>query len=307
VIAYLVDTVFKKSRNVDGGNNPLSKFGTNFLLRFFMAVYLEVCITTLIQFQQMQWTGGFQFFISCTSAIIFAGLTIGIIAFTIYLMIKAPSERQAMEQLKDESDSIEIDVTETERRIRGYKTLYLGLNLRHERRALTFPLMFFVRRLIFAILLVYLNKYPNIQIFSMIIVSTIVLCIFLHKKPLECPDNTWFEVANELLIFAATVMTLMYTPFITDVQARSKLGYAFTVLFGYVCILNSVFILTSLCKAAQLLMRKYSVDQEQLEAIRNGDNPMPNMKKLKQAEGKLVAQEIEMAEIKEVDESHRDI
>jgi len=36
-------------------------------------------------------------------------------------------------------------------------------------------------------------------------------------------------------------------------------------------------------------MRKYSVDQEQLEAIRNGDNPMPNMKKLKQAEGKLAA------------------
>jgi hypothetical protein len=204
---------------------------------------------------------------------------------------------------------MEIDVTETEQRIRGYKTLYLGLNLRHERRALYYPLMFFVRRLIFAILLVYLNNYPNIQIFAMMIVSTIVLCVFLSKKPFECPDNTWFEVANELLIFAATVMTLMYTPFITNVQARSKLGNAFIVLFGYVCILNSVFILTSLCKAAQLLMRKYSVDQEQLEAIRAGENPLPNMKKLKTAEGKLIAQEIEMAEIKEedADQSHRDM
>jgi len=92
------------------------------------------------------------------------------------------------------------------------------------------------------------------------IVSTLVLCVFLTKKPFESPDNHWFEVANELMIFAATVMTLMYTPFITDVQARSKLGNAFIVLFGYICILNSVFILTSLCKAAQLLMRKYSVD-----------------------------------------------
>jgi hypothetical protein len=165
-------------------------------------------------------------------------------------------------------------------KVKGYKTLYLGLNLLHERRALYYPLMFFVRRIIFAALLVFLNRYPNIQIFSLMIVSTLVLCLFLVKKPYESPDNHWFEVANELLIFAATVMTLMYTPFITDVQARSKLGNAFIVLFGYICILNSVFILTSLCKAAQLLMRKYSVDQEQLEAIRNGEQPV-GIKKLK--------------------------
>jgi hypothetical protein len=189
-------------------------------------------------------------------------------------------------------------------KVKGYKTLYLGLNLLHERRALYYPLTFFVRRIIFAALLVFLNRYPNIQIFSLMIVSTIVLCLFLVKKPYESPDNHWFEVANELLIFAATVMTLMYTPFITDVQARSKLGNAFIVLFGYICILNSVFILTSLCKAAQLLMRKYSVDQEQLEAIRNGEQPV-GIKKLKQAESRLAKKEFEMAEIAEV--SHEDM
>jgi len=189
-------------------------------------------------------------------------------------------------------------------KVKGYKTLYLGLNLLHERRALYYPLMFFIRRIIFAALLVFLNRYPNIQIFSLMIVSTIVLCLFLVKKPYESPDNHWFEVANELLIFAATVMTLMYTPFITDVQARSKLGNAFIVLFGYICILNSVFILTSLCKAAQLFMKKYSVDQEQLEAIRNGEQPV-GIKKLKQAESKLAKKEFEMAEIAEV--SHEDM
>jgi len=47
-------------------------------------------------------------------------------------------------------------------KVKGYKTLYLGLNLLHERRALYFPLMFFVRRIIFAALLVFLNRYPNI-------------------------------------------------------------------------------------------------------------------------------------------------
>jgi hypothetical protein len=210
-----------------------------------------------------------------------------------------------MKQLKDESDSIEIAVSEREQRIRGYKTLYLGLNLRHERKSLYYPLMFFARRLIFAGLLVFLNRYPNIQIVSMMIVSTLVLCVFLSKRPYESPDYHWFEVANELLIFAATVMTLMYTPFITDVQARSKLGNAFIVFFGYVCILNSVFILTALCKAAQLLMRKYSVDQEQLEAIRNGEVPT-GMKKLKQAESRLAKKEIELAAIAE-DVSHEEV
>jgi len=259
-LGYLIDTVLKKARSVDGGSHPMTKFGTNFLLRFFMAAYLEVCITTMIQFQNLQAAGGLQYFISALSAVFFAGISIGIIFFVLFLMARSPSEKQAMEQLGDESDSIEIDVSETEQRIRGYKTLYLGLNLRHERRALYYPLLFFVRRIIFAALLVFLNPYPNIQIFSMLIVSTVVVCLFLSKKPYESPDNHWFEVANELMIFAATVMTLMYTPFVTDVQARSKLGNAFIVLFGYVCILNSVFILTSLCKAAQLLMRKYSVD-----------------------------------------------
>jgi hypothetical protein len=95
VIGYLIDSVFKKSRNVEGGNLPLTKFGTNFLLRFFMAVYLEICITTMIQFQRMQFNG-FQFFVSSVSAALFAVLSLGIIAWTIYLMIVAPSEKQAM-------------------------------------------------------------------------------------------------------------------------------------------------------------------------------------------------------------------
>merc|ERR1712110_1144885 len=143
----------------------------------------------------------------------------------------------------------------------------------------------------------------------MMIVSTLFVCIFMRKKPYESPDHHWFEVANELLLFAATVMTLMYTPFVTDVQARSKLGNAFIVLFGYVVLLNSVFLLTSLCKAAQLLMRKYSVDQEQLEAIRNGE--MTGMKGLKAAEERRQAlaalADISEAKEEEADRSHAEI
>jgi hypothetical protein len=55
-----------------------------------------------------------QFLVSCVSAIIFAILSVGIILYTLILMVKAPSERTAMEQLKDDSDSVEIDVSETE-------------------------------------------------------------------------------------------------------------------------------------------------------------------------------------------------
>jgi hypothetical protein len=213
-----------------------------------------------------------------------------------------------MGQLKEESGAIDVDVNKRKQRIEGYKTLYLGLNLRHERKALYYPLMFFTRRLIFAALLILLSRYPNIQVFSMMIVSTVVLCVFLREKPYESPDDHWFEVANELMIFAATVMTLMYTPFITDVQARSKLGNAFIVFFGYVCVLNSVFILTALCKAAQLLMRKYSVDQEQLDAIRNGEVTLKvkTLKKLNEVESRLAKKEIEMAEIVE-DISHEEV
>lgn len=110
----------------------------------------------------MQWTGGLQFFISCASAVVFAVLSLGVIAWVLSLMWQAPSEAEAVEAIKGETDAVEIDMNETEQRIRGYKTLYLGLNIRHERRSLYHPLMFFVRRLIFAALIVFLNPYPNI-------------------------------------------------------------------------------------------------------------------------------------------------
>lgn len=57
VIGFLIDTIFFKSKNVDGGSNPLTKFFTNLLLRFFMATYLEVCIACFIQFQNIQVSG----------------------------------------------------------------------------------------------------------------------------------------------------------------------------------------------------------------------------------------------------------
>jgi hypothetical protein len=52
-------------------------------------------------------------------------------------------------------------------------------------------------------------------------------------------------------------------------------------------------------------MRKYSVDQEQLEAIRNGEMQLPNLKKLKQAEDRIAGKkQFEMQAIKE-DEADR--
>jgi hypothetical protein len=83
IVGFLIDTIFFKSKNVDGGSNPLTKFFTNFLLRFFMAAYLEVCIACFIQFQNIQ-VNGVQFLVSSISAVIFMVFNVGIIAFTIF-------------------------------------------------------------------------------------------------------------------------------------------------------------------------------------------------------------------------------
>jgi hypothetical protein len=86
LIGFLIDTIFFKSKNVDrGSNSPLTKFFTNFLLRFFMAAYLEVCIACFIQFQNIQVTG-YMFLLSSISAVLFMVFNVGIIAFTIFKM-----------------------------------------------------------------------------------------------------------------------------------------------------------------------------------------------------------------------------
>jgi hypothetical protein len=83
LIGFLIDTIFFKSKNVDGGSNPLTKFFTNVLLRFFMAAYLEVCIVCFIQFQNIQ-VNGLYFLLSSVSAVIFMIFNVGIIFFTLF-------------------------------------------------------------------------------------------------------------------------------------------------------------------------------------------------------------------------------
>jgi hypothetical protein len=85
IFGYLIDTIFRKFRNVEGGNNPLTKFGVNFLLRFYMAAYLEVSISCMIQFQNIQ-LHGFKYVISSLSAVLFMAMSVGIIVFVLFLI-----------------------------------------------------------------------------------------------------------------------------------------------------------------------------------------------------------------------------
>jgi hypothetical protein len=85
IFGCLIDTIFRKFRNVDGATNPLTKFGVNFLLRFFMAAYLEVCISCMIQFQNIQ-LHGFKYVMSSLSAVLFMAMSVGIILFVLFLI-----------------------------------------------------------------------------------------------------------------------------------------------------------------------------------------------------------------------------
>lgn len=73
-------------------------------------------------------------------------------------------------------DDVEIDST--------YKTLFFGLKMNTQNKsAVTMPLAFFLRRIFFALSIVFLYRLPIVTIFFLILTSMISMAFVFQEQP----------------------------------------------------------------------------------------------------------------------------
>jgi hypothetical protein len=75
-----------------------------------------------------------------------------------------------------------------------------------------------MRRLFFAVVAVYLNDFPSIQVMLVIAHCVIVTAYIVGVKPFTDPVMNRMEILNELFILAATYHMIVFTDFVPNVD-----------------------------------------------------------------------------------------
>jgi len=106
-----------------------------------------------------------------------------------------------------------------------YKEFYVNLNLRNGEMVLLQPLWFLYRRLILAVIVVFLG-YTVIWQISLMTFTVITQVIILGRvAPFISKEENSYEIFNECIVMLIMYHLIYFTPFVPSVELRFKLGY----------------------------------------------------------------------------------
>lgn len=94
----------------------------------------------------------------------------------------------------------------------SYATVFLGLKWNGKPNSFFYIIYFMMRRICFAIVAVLLQDYPMHQIFSLILMSSIMLLLLQKLKPYEMRHNQHLQMLNEFFFFSSCMVMLIFTP-----------------------------------------------------------------------------------------------
>lgn len=144
-------------------------------------------------------------------------------------------QREARRRLKFE---------DTVKPSQSHKTLYYGLKMNHERNvAVMHPLMFLLRRVIYALVIVFMDE---IMVWGVFIVMACCLCMLAYALT----EWQWKEkvinlqhIVNEVTIYILCVLLLLYSNYIQEGRMRHLLGYALIAVCFLFVTFNTVIII----------------------------------------------------------------
>jgi len=135
-----------------------------------------------------------------------------------------------------------------------YSAFYEELELRNGEMVLLQPIWFLLRRLMLAVMVVFLNTAVIWQIALMtanVITQVIILGLV---QPFVLPSKTRYELFSECVVMLVMDHMICFTPFVADLGVRFGLGYSVcTVLSVHLAYCFGILIKTTL----QDLKRKY--------------------------------------------------
>lgn len=123
-----------------------------------------------------------------------------------------------------------------------YGPIFEMLDLKNKPAALWWSLLFFVRRILFAIGVIFMQDFPVIQIYLFILPTMAVLICLGQVQPLPSLIENRLELSNSFQILLISYCLLTFTKFVDDAGVRYNMGYAIVCLTCLNILYNLVYI-----------------------------------------------------------------
>ena len=169
----------------------------NSIIRSFLEAYLKFSISTMIALDSISFNS--KEGIINGSMALGLGLIVSLTPLLVYLFLKKYHKNLQEADFKPR-----------------FETLYLNVNTEIHNSILMMTL-FIIRRLIFAMNIVFLNGYPVCQLYLQFLCCFMMLIFFILIKPLNMKYLNIMELFNEVTLLICSYYLFCFTSFIPDV------------------------------------------------------------------------------------------
>lgn len=144
-----------------------------------------------------------------------------------------------------------------------FKSFYLNFRVENDFRTILFTFVFLIRRLLFALTIVFLEEQSSLQILINVILSMGLMVIGLKLRPYDTFQQNFFELFNEASII---LMFILMMPLImNEVESGIRVGIGYTMIS--LCLVNAlvnwISLMISICTSLKAtIKRKCSKKQE---------------------------------------------
>ena len=122
-------------------------------------------------------------------------------------------------------------------------TLLEGLNVNwvgQKRGVLFMPIMYFIRRIIFAVTVVYWQTFFWGMIACQFAISTTMMIFLQWSEPLESKFATNMETFNEFTTLNVLYLVMCFSDFVGDAITRNKMGFVFIGILSFNVLVHMV-------------------------------------------------------------------
>lgn len=128
---------------------------------------------------------------------------------------------------------------------------------KYKRYAFTYPILFMLRRFIFALTVVFLAHRPFAQIIIYELCSLAMLCHIARDKPFNDSMYNTAQLGNEFLIFLSGFLLYGMTSVNPDLEVRGALSYWYFALLVLCVVINTIYVIREAYKNLKFFLWEY--------------------------------------------------
>ena len=151
-----------------------------------------------------------------------------------------------------------------------FGSLYLELNKRED-SAINYPLVFMIRRFVYALIIVALSNSSYFQIQIVVFKSSLVMAFQGQVKPYTTSSQNNLELINEILTLICTYGLIIFTDFVPEANARYNSGWVLIGLTLLILVINMIVLfylsISGLWRKGKIRLKKYKYSKEKPQSI----------------------------------------